>query len=143
MHGPKRVYVISCKAMQEGFSPNLWLAAAQKAARYKGNANAQKHLRELWDPTWARAHHAEVKKLTAEDDYTYVLAVTCMDRGEVADTTVWADDPRVSANLGGRAAEVWQLATMFEELTSDMTQRMEPSHVGRLAQMLRAAKVMD
>src|SRR5688572_9987539 len=44
---PAAVYAVSCKAMQEGFSPNGWLAAAASGRQYKGRGKgaAWKHLR--------------------------------------------------------------------------------------------------
>lgn len=57
--GPDRVWAISCKAMQVGFSPNRWLAAAEADKVYNGK-NARKHLRELWDPVWAKSLQTRV-----------------------------------------------------------------------------------
>src|SRR4051794_34758931 len=47
--GPRRVFAIACKAMQQGFSPNRRLSAADVDKVYNGKSS-RKHLRELRDP---------------------------------------------------------------------------------------------
>ena len=142
VQGPKRVYAISCKAMQAGFSPNLWLAAAEADRVYNGK-NARKHLRELWDPVWAASLRRRVAELTGTTEYTYVLAVTRLGRGGRATVAPWQEHPVVSGNLGGNPAEVWTFGRMWKDLQQDVTERIEPSHVGRLAQLLKAASLED
>lgn len=132
------VYAISCKAMQEGFSPNRWLSAVERQGKYKGRDDAWKHLRELFDPDWAGALGQRVRQLTGRTRFTYVLAVTCLDKGGSKDTTVWREHPIISRNLHG-PTEVWTFGEMFADLVEDVKQTIEPSHVGRLAQLLRAS----
>ena len=138
--GLDRVIAVSCKAMQTGFSPNRWLAAANKGGRYQGRTDAAKHLRELWDPVWSAAHRRRVAELTGAKKFTYVLAVTRLDRNGVADFDALKADSRIGPLLDHLEPQVWTLADKFTELTDDMTERLEPSQVGRLAQMLRAAE---
>ena len=135
--GPDRVLAISCKAMQAGFSPNRWLKAAEADKVYNGK-NARKHLRELWDPVWMTSLRSAVRELTGTDEFTYVLAVTRLGTGGSADTTVWKEHPVVGANLDSLPARVLTFGEMWEDLVNDVTQRIEPSHVGRLAQLLKA-----
>lgn len=137
--GPDRVWAISCKAMQDGFSPNRWLVAAEADKVYNGK-NARKHLRELWDPVWATSLRARIAELTGQTTFTYVLAVTRLGRGGLADTKAWHDHPIVGANLGSNPSRVLTFAEMWAGLEEDVTERIEPSSVGRLAQLLKAAQ---
>lgn len=138
--GPEGVLAISCKAMQQGFSPNGWLKAAEEGRKYNGKL-AWKHMRELWDPTWAAALHRRVRDLTGADTYTYVLAVTRLGKGGSADTAIWHAHPIVGPNLHGLSSEVWTFAKMWSDLTEDVSEQIEPSHIGRLAQLLKASEL--
>jgi len=138
VRGPSGVYAVSCKAMQEGFSPNKWLETVHKNGKYKGRQPAWKHLREVWDPVWAKALGDRVEELTGRRKFTFVLAVTCLDKGGSSDTSVWMTEPKIRKNLHG-PVEVWTFAQMWTELVNDVKQTIEPSHVGRLAQLLRAS----
>ena len=135
--GPDRVLAISCKAMQVGFSPNRWLAAAEADKIYNGK-NARKHLRELWDPIWMTSLRSAVRELTGTDEFTYVLAITRLGTGGSDDTSIWRNHPVVGANLGTTPAKVLTFGEMWSDLVDDVTERIEPSHVGRLAQLLKA-----
>jgi hypothetical protein len=137
--GPRRTLAISCKAMQNGFSPNRWLDAAHADRVYNGKL-ARKHLRELWDPAWAASLRARMLDLTGASEFTYVLAVTRLGKGGNADTDVWTEDPVVGPNLAGNPAELWTFSSMWNDLKDDVTEQIEPSHVGRLAQLLKAAE---
>ena len=138
---PAAVFAVSCKAMQEGFSPNCWLAAVENGRAYKGRAKgaAWKHLREQWDPVWAASLRSRVEELTGATRYTYVLAVTRLGRRGSADMGVLRDHPRVGPNLGRTPCELWTFSRMWADLSEDVGEQIEPSHVGRLAQLLKAA----
>jgi hypothetical protein len=138
--GPARVLAVSCKAMQAGFSPNRWLAAAHADRVYNGK-QARKHLRELWDPMWAGALRRRVHELTGTDEITYVLAVTRVGPGGSTDVNCWLQHPIVSNNLAGNPCEVLTFSRMWSELRQDVKEQIEPSHVGRLAQLLKAAEL--
>ena len=141
-NNPAAVYAVSCKAMQNGFSPNGWLAAVDKGLGYKGRkkGEAWKHLRELWDPVWARSLRTVVHDLTGAKRFTYVLAVTRLGRGGSDDLSVWTRHDRVSANLAGNPCQLWTFAGMWADLSINVTEQIEPSHIGRLAQLLKAVQ---
>ncbi len=120
---PAAVLAVSCKAMQSGFSPNGWLAAAESGRRYKGRGKgaAWKHLRELWDPVWAASLGKRVKELTGATRFTYVLAVTRLGKGGSADMSVLRDHPRVGRNLGDNPCELWTFARMWADALEGRT----------------------
>jgi hypothetical protein len=138
--GPARVWAVSCKAMQAGFSPNRWLEAADADRTYNGKL-ASKHLRELWDPVWAEALRRRVHELTGSEQFTYVLAVTRVGQGGNTDVDCWLQHPIVSNNLAGNPCKVLTFGRMWSELRQDVKEQIEPSHVGRLAQLLKAAEL--
>ena len=138
--GPDRVLAISCKAMQVGFSPNRWLAAATADKIYNGK-NARKHIRELWDPIWMASLRRQVLTLTGSTEFTFVLAVTRLGKGGTADTACWHNDPVVGPNLGDTPSKVLTFKSMWNELSNEVTETIEPSHVGRLAQLLKASQL--
>lgn len=138
--GPERVLAISCKAMQSGFSPNRWLAAAASDKIYNGK-NARKHMRELWDPIWMASLRKRVLELTGTTEFTFVLAVTRLGPGGSPDTACWHDHPVVGQNLGDTPSKILTFKTMWDALSNEVTATIEPSHVGRLAQLLKASKL--
>lgn len=142
LRGSRRVLAVSCKAMQSGFLPNKWLDAAENGRGYKGRkaGEAWKHLRELWEPAWAAAHRRVVKELTGASTYTWVLAVTRLDRDGVADLDVWRNHERVSGCLGSATVDLITFQEMWDDLQREVTERIEPSHIGRLAQLLKAVE---
>jgi hypothetical protein len=81
--------------------------------------------------------------LTGATKYTYVLAITRLDNGGSADTAIWTQHPVIGANLAGLDVRVLQFREMWDALMADVTTRVEPSHVGRLAQMLRASGALN
>jgi len=138
--GPRRVLAVSCKAMQAGFSPNRWLTAADADRKYNGK-DARKHLRELWDPVWAESLRRRVLELTGSRRFTYALAVTRVGPGGNSDTSCWLHHPVVGENLAGNPSEVLTFSRMWTDLRQNVKEQIEPSHVGRLAQMLKAAEL--
>jgi hypothetical protein len=138
--GPRQVLAVSCKAMQTGFSPNRWLEAAEANKKYNGK-DARKHLRELWDPVWAAALRRRVCELTGCESFTYALAVTRLGKAGSADTTCWVKHPIVGPNLSGNPCEVLTFQQMWSQLREDVKEQIEPSHVGRLAQLLKASEL--
>lgn len=137
------VYVVSCKAMQDGFSPQRWLQAADGPTTYRGKHkdNSWKHLRELWSPVWAQSLRSEVRRLTGATSFTYVLAVTRLDPGGSTDIGEFRQHPRIAENLADNDMEVWTLADLWTALVKEVGQEVESSTIGRLAQMLKAAGV--
>jgi hypothetical protein len=119
---------------------NRWLEAADADRTYNGKL-ASKHLRELWDPVWAEALRRRVHELTGSEQFTYVLAVTRVGQGGNTDVDCWLQHPIVSNNLAGNPCKVLTFGRMWSELRQDVKEQIEPSHVGRLAQLLKAAEL--
>lgn len=139
--GPSKVLAVSCKAMQGGFSPNRWLDASKRNQYYNGKRapNAWKHMHELWDVAWNQAHRTRVKDLTGQSHYTYILAVTRLDKGGSPDMKVLEDDPQVGKLVRGVSLRFLPLSEIWNHVSERVTTQVEPSALGRLSQILRAA----
>ncbi len=73
--GPERVWVVSCKSWQQGFS------AASKLAELRGeNRNPKretwKHFREIYKTKWSEAFRREIQATTGATTFRYSIAVT-------------------------------------------------------------------
>jgi hypothetical protein len=71
----------------------------------------------------------------------HVRAVTRVGPGGKTDVDCWLQHPVVSINLAGNPFEVLTFGRMWSELRQDVKEQIEPSHVGRLAQLLKAAEL--
>jgi hypothetical protein len=132
--GRDRVWVVSCKSWQGGFD------ATRKLKELRGEVAQPKratwrHFRELWVPKWAEALRATIKELTGTSTFRYFIAVTSLrGNGEA-----WRTEPTIRENLGGFGAEFLTLATMWREYLDAVGTTPQPSEIGRLAQLLKAA----
>jgi hypothetical protein len=134
--GSGRVVVVSCKAWQTGF------AADRILAQLRGTAPDTKRprwlmLRELWSPKWAEGFVHEIEQLTGSSRFTYCLAVTRV----WGDTSAWESDPRIRANLQGNPLRFLTLETMWSHVLATVTKTPASSEMGRLAQLLKAARL--
>jgi hypothetical protein len=84
-----------------------------------------------------------VKELTGQSRFTYCIAVTAL-KGPLdaqAGAQLWASNPRIKANLNGCAFQFLTLEHMWTEVVDAATTRPAPSEIGRLAQLLKAARL--
>ncbi len=140
--GPDRVLAVSCKSWQAGFNPREKLLQMRGELR-NPKRETWKHFRELWVPRWSEAFQAEVGQRTGTTSFTYVLAVTKLigqwDLAEAEDE--WNSDETISGNLGDNRVKFLELQTMWEDVLHSVTQTTAASEVGRLAQLLKAARL--
>jgi len=132
--GVDRVWVVSCKSWQEGFdSAGLMRDLLGDRGRVWG------HFRELWVPKWSEAFRTTVLDLTGSRKFTYHLAVTRL-RG---DGEAWVQEPRIAENLDGNPFQFLTLETMWKTIVDETKTTMASSEIGRLAQLLKAARLTD
>lgn len=146
--GLERVQVVTCKSFQKGFNADYWLKQAKTNGKVNGRL-ARKSFRELWDPIWNRAFRREVEKLSDRKNFLYTIAVTRFS-GTTTDPetlrTSWLGDARVAKSLDGcdlRFIDLREIWNSLGEASSDQRQRPASSEIGRLAQLLRAASLVD
>ena len=131
--GPDRIWVVSCKSWQDGFSPAekiRWLAENRVVSKRE----AWKAFRELAKKKWADALITEIQRLTGSTQFTYVTAVTKLrgDRG------LWETHQPFKQMLRGNPIKVLTLEEMLSKLYSQAKTTVAPSEVGRLLQVIKA-----
>ena len=145
--GREKVRVVSCKSWQQGFNAAYRLDQMQGKAPNPKRSIWRSH-RELWDPAWAKSFRDEVEALTDRSTFHYTIAVTRLtgkvkDPEEAAD--LWVSNPTIKANLAGSTfsflefRDVWQ--GIQDAQVNTTSSRPASSEIGRLAQLLRAARI--
>jgi hypothetical protein len=138
LRGISRVWAVSCKAWQSGFDANHILNQLNGKAK-QGKREAWKYYRELWEPRWSEAFRQEVITRTGAKRFRYSIAVTHLK----GDGAAWARDPRIRSNLAGSSFSFLTLEEMWMEYLGAIGTAPQPSAIGRLAQVLKAAKLLD
>jgi hypothetical protein len=136
--GTERVWVVSCKAWQGGFRADHKLRQLRGEAA-QGKRETWKYVRELWAPKWAEAFRETVYQLTGSRTFHYWLAVTKL----TGDPEAWNQDKTIRKNLGGNPIGFLTLEAMWSEYVEAVGTTVQPSEIGRLAQLLKAAGVTE
>ncbi len=134
LKGPERVWVVSCKAWQEGFDTKAQMKALN-APGQKGKRHRSKSFREIWIPKWSEAFRSKIAEVTGEARFRYSIAVTLL-KGE---PKVFTAHPQVIRNLDGNAMTFLTLEQMWTDVMSSINTTPASSSIGRLAQLLKAA----
>jgi hypothetical protein len=129
-----RVWVVSCKAWQSGFYAERKLRELRGEAR-NPKRETWRQFRELWVPKWAEAFRDEIKERTGTEKFRYSIAVTKL----IGDGNSWAADPTIGSNLAGNPFSFLTLESMWVEYLETVGTTPQPSAIGRLAQLLKAA----
>ena len=132
--GTNRVWVVSCKSWQQGFSPSKRIADIDGSKKVSGR-EAWQGFRELTVKKWADALIAEVERLTGSRQFTYITAVTKL-RG---DASGWLKEPRFKKNLGGNPLKILTLQDILTDLYGKTKTTVASSEVGRLLQVIKAS----
>lgn len=132
--GAARVWAVSCKSWQQGFSCASKLAQLQDNKTVSGR-EAWKQFRELVVPKWTTAFLAAIEAATGSRRFTYVTAVTRV-RGE---RTRWESHPPFREALGGNPVRLLSLSEILADLYPALRTTPASSHVGRLLQLVKAS----
>ncbi len=141
--GVEQVMAVSCKAWQDGFDAKAKLRGLRENLPKNNPRKTWHQFRELWNPKWSSAFHDAIANLTGEREFTYCIAVTWLkgrlNAEEAAD--LWSSDPTIRENLNGCAFRFLTLEEMWSKVMAEATLRPAPSEIGRLAQLLKAARL--
>lgn len=137
--GRERVVAVTCKSWQGGFDAERLLAQMQGRKKNPTKRAIWRHFRELRKPKWSEAFRKEIERRTGATTFTYKIAVTRL----TSDPTGWFADETIKANLPGCPIEFLQVEEMWKEILKGLTERPAPSELGRLAQLLKAARLTD
>jgi hypothetical protein len=140
LRGPGRVWVVSCKSWQAGFS-----AAAKLAEMIGDKPNPKratwKHFREIYSPKWSEAFRQQIKQATGATRFHYSIAVTRLnDPDQAAAEHAWSE-ALVERHLAGCEFSFLTMREMWAQLQAQLAGAPAPSEIGRLAQLLRAARI--
>lgn len=130
------VWVVSCKSWQSGFNATAKLAEL-RGEKKNPKRETWRHFRELWVPKWSQAFIDEVERLTGQRRFSYWIAVTRL----TGDSDAWSAEPTFQQNLEGNPVRFLTLEMMWTQLVRDLTTTPAASEIGRLAQLLKAARL--
>ena len=144
---PEKVWGVSCKSWQKGFSASNRLEKLQNSGRNARREIWRDH-RELWDGFWAESFRRRIKEITGQSTFHYWIAVTKLvgsqTNAEKAAAS-WASNPTIKANLAGSKFSFLEFKTVWEAVkkNKDPESGDSPaaSEIGRLVQLMRAAGV--
>ena len=136
--GHKRVWVVSCKSWQPGFDATAQLRHALAPAKPGKKAGWQRY-RELFNPKWAEAFRMKIAALTGETQFHYSIAVTSLRGNDEA----WTTHPTINQSLAGNPFSFLTLTEMWSGVIEATTTTPAASEIGRLAQLLKAARLTD
>jgi hypothetical protein len=128
--------VVSCKSWQGGFRADRKLKELRREVS-QPKRETWRYFRELWIPKWSEAFRSEIKARTGSDKFSYFIAVSKL----VGDGSAWGEDPTIKKNLGGNPIGFLELGSMWSEYLEAVGTTPQPSAIGRLAQLLKAAGV--
>ncbi len=141
LSGPDKVWVVSCKSWQQGFSPRSKIIRIEKdllesrRLRNLSGRDQWKSFRELAVKKWSDALINRIAAMTGSESFTYVTAVTSLK----GDASIWEDNLRFKDNLRGNPIKIITLTDLLKAMYTDITKSVAPSQVGRLLQVIKAS----
>lgn len=137
--GTERVMVVSCKSWQSGFNAKRILGQLRGELPDLKRRSVKLQFRELWLGKWALGFRNSIEELTGATEFTYCIAVTKLTGNGAA----WAQDSTIQQNLAGNPFRFLTLAEIWHAVLDQTTTTPATSEMGRLAQLLRAAGLVD
>lgn len=134
--GTERVIAVTCKSWQGGFHAERLLAQL-RGERPNPRRERWRQFRELWVPKWSAAFRQQIEERTGATRFAYRIAVTQLK----GDACGWHSEKRIAENLPDCSFGFLEMGEMWKEILAELTQRPAASELGRLAQLLKAAKV--
>lgn len=135
--GPERVVVVSCKSWQDGFWIDWELDHIENNKCFAGRERWRSY-RELANDKWALAFKRKIKELTGQDEFEYWVA--CLFVGDASDQPRWTANASFTHRLTPHLSIV-TLRDMFTEIHDRLSTTPAGSEVGRLIQVMKAAKM--
>lgn len=134
--GPERIVAVSCKSWQSGFNPQSIIKAIETGKKV-GGKDASKHFRELTSPKWSEAFRTAVEKETGSREFTYLTAVTHLNGTAEA----WERHAPFSEAMAGNPIRLITFKDMLIDIQGTLTTTLASTEIGRMIQIIRAAKI--
>lgn len=135
--GAERVWVVSCKSWQPGFDATAQLHKALAEKKPGAKRAGWQRFRELFNEKWAEAFRNKIAAITGSTEFSYSIAVTSLK----GNTASWTNNETIRRNLGGNSFSFLTLEEMWAGVLESITTTPAASEIGRLAQLLKAAKL--
>lgn len=134
LRGADRVWAVSCKSWQGGFSPAWWMESFARGQKRSGR-ETWKTFRELTSAKWAEAFCREVTRLSCSRSFTYVLAVTKL----LGDRDEWESNRQFRRHLRGNRIRVLTVEEMLHAILPGVGTTVAATEIGRLLQVVKAS----
>ena len=135
--GAERVFAISCKSWQSGFSPGREIKYIEENKVIYGRER-WKSFRELVVSKWSEAFVDKIFEETGQRDFVYITAVTKVN----GDKSVWEHNPNFIRNIGNNEIRVLTLDQMVSQILPKLSKTVAATQIGRLMQLLKAANIL-
>ncbi|MCB1985137.1 MAG: hypothetical protein H6936_15775 [Burkholderiales bacterium] len=136
LHGPDRIWAVSCKSWQSGFNPKFEIEAIKQNKKIRGR-EAWRAFRELVKPKWSEGFRTVIEKNTGSSSFTYVLAVAKVN----GDKGVWEKDEDFLSAMNGNPIKIITFREMLSEIAEDLDTTLAATEVGRMLQMFKSSGV--
>jgi hypothetical protein len=134
-NGPERVWVVSCKSWQSGFSIDQKIKQLEENKKF-GGKEAWKSFRELMVPKWSAAFIRAVEDATGTRQFTYVLAVTVV----IGAKGRFQQHPRFLRAIEGNPIHIITLTEMLNHVRDMSSTTVASSMIGRVLQLMKASE---
>jgi len=135
--GHEKVVAVSCKSWQDGFWIDWELDHITKNKKYAGRERWRTY-RELANDKWAKAFKSKIRELTGQVEFHYWTA--CLFVGDPEHKEAWTENESFKRRLTRRIAII-TLHDMLREIHDKLSTTPAGSDVGRLIQVMKAAKI--
>jgi hypothetical protein len=133
--GHKRVYVVSCKSWQAGFSVRSMLEDVRHN-RIRSGRESWKAFREIISPKWSEAFRQTIHQTTGYDQFTYIIAATRIK----GDPREWEAYKPFLKTLKGNPMKLLSLSDMLDTIFENTKTTPASSEIGRLLQVIKASQ---
>ncbi len=134
--GYNKVWVISCKSWQKGFSPKSEISNIENKKIISGRER-WKAFRELVVDKWAKAFTEKIFEETGQSRFTYFTAVTKL----IGDKEIWENNRIFRENISNNPIRILTLANMVDDINPKLSDTVASTEIGRLLQLLKAGGV--
>ena len=131
----KRVMAVSCKSWQDGFPASRWVGYLEKGELFH-NVPAWKKFREISREKWGEAFSKKILEKTGQHHFTHVTAVLYLKGSKEP----WEQCELFQRCNKGNPVQIWTLSEMLDDIHGALGTTPTFSDVGRLLQVMKAAK---
>lgn len=141
LEGAERVWACNCKSWQEGVNIHKF-AQHVPTDKMLGKKEYWKYFRELGNDVWAEAFIGKITELTGQSKFTHVTAITRATQAN-PDFNLWEKNKHFTTRMKNNPLKIITLKDMYDFVKGKSTTTLASSQLGRLMQLMKAAKISD